>query len=125
MSTTTAVRLASQADPGPSASFRSKRPRIAPPGQSEFEHNSLGLRPLGNLLLEHRRNARHDGLGNLQLLPDELVSQIFAELEPRELVRTQATSRAFFAFCVGVEALWKIALLQVFFPLCILFTQTG
>jgi hypothetical protein len=109
MSTTTAVRLASSS--GLSEPSPSKRARLSPTVQSE--HNPLGLRPLGNLLLDLGRNARHDGLGNLRALPDEIVSQIFAELEPLELVKAQATSRAFFAWCVGVDALWKIAFLQV------------
>lgn len=64
--------------------------------------------PLGNLLFRPgSRNARHPGLGNLAVLSDELVSSIFSELAPVDLLRAQAVSKAFFAFA-RIEGHWKL-----------------
>lgn len=64
--------------------------------------------PLGNLLFKDvPRNARHPGLGRLAVLSDELLSTIFSELPPRDLVRIQAVSPAFYAF-TRTEGNWKL-----------------
>lgn len=68
-------------------------------------------RPLGNLLLSTARNARNPGLGNLAILPDEILAAIFSELDAVDALRCQGTSRAFFAFAT-IEAHFKLAYIK-------------
>ncbi|KEI36709.1 uncharacterized protein L969DRAFT_54545 [Mixia osmundae IAM 14324] len=77
--------------------------------QKRGEPVRRGVRPSGNALLASTGNsARTEGLGSLSLLSDELISQIFGELDPDSWRLTQACSRAFFAWS-SIEALWKVA----------------
>lgn len=70
--------------------------------------HAIPCQPLGNLLFQSgSRNARNPGLGRMAVLSDELVSSIFSELEPVDLFRAQAVSRAFFAF-TRIEGHWKL-----------------
>ncbi|GAA6007615.1 hypothetical protein JCM10207_006407 [Rhodosporidiobolus poonsookiae] len=70
--------------------------------------NPLQIKPLGNLLWQpENRWTRELGLGNLAVLPDELLlTSIFSLLEGEDLVRMAGTSRALFAWS-SVEGMWK------------------
>ncbi|WAQ89319.1 hypothetical protein PtA15_11A6 [Puccinia triticina] len=71
--------------------------------------NPRSLKPLGNLVLspQDAYSARATSLGKLSILSDELLLLIFSELTPPDLHHCQAVSRYFFAWCAGLDALWK------------------
>lgn len=45
----------------------------------------LGVQPLGQMLFQKTENSRHAGLGSLRCIPDEILLQIFDELDSRSL----------------------------------------
>ncbi|KAA1081678.1 hypothetical protein PGTUg99_027495 [Puccinia graminis f. sp. tritici] len=71
--------------------------------------NPRSIKPLGNLILSppDAYAARAKSLGKLSILPDELLLLIFSELSPPELHDCQAVSTYFFAWCAGLDGLWK------------------
>lgn len=87
--------------------------RVRPPKSQKRQCPSIPTmhtpcQPLGNLLFQSgSRNARNPGLGSLAVLTDELLSSIFSELDPIDLIRSQAVSRAFFVFA-RIEGHWKL-----------------
>lgn len=74
--------------------------------------NSHGVQPLGNLLLKSCSvNSRNVGLGNLQILSDELVLDILGFLEGTELGILATVSKSFYVFC-NHEPLWRNLVLE-------------
>lgn len=74
--------------------------------------NPLGIRPLGNLLLSSTPSCRGTGLGSLAALPDELLLLLFSEVPLEDLHRLQGVSRTFFAWCAGLDSLWKAGFIE-------------
>ncbi|POW14770.1 hypothetical protein PSTT_02697 [Puccinia striiformis] len=71
--------------------------------------NPRSIKPLGNLILSppNAYAARATSLGKLSVLSDEILLLIFSELSPSDLHHHQAVSRYFFAWCAGLDGLWK------------------
>ncbi|EPS74354.1 hypothetical protein M569_00396, partial [Genlisea aurea] len=69
--------------------------------------HSHGVQPLGNLYFSDSSfNSRHSGLGNLQILSDELVLDILGLLDGKHLGILSAVSKSFYVFCTH-EPLWR------------------
>lgn len=75
--------------------------------------NPRSIKPLGNLVLAHDSSnlGRFTSLGKLSTLPDELLLNIFSELSPSDLHRSQGVSKHFFAWCAALDGLWKPGLI--------------
>ncbi|KAI8453547.1 hypothetical protein BY996DRAFT_4583001 [Phakopsora pachyrhizi] len=71
--------------------------------------NPIGIQPLGNQLISGVKSSRSRsiGLGRLSILTDEIILMIFSELDVRDLYRSQAVSKTFFAWSTSLEGLWK------------------
>lgn len=54
----------------------------------------LGVRPLGQSYFSREKNCRDAGLGTLRMIPDEILLQIFEELDPRSLLSLARCSAA-------------------------------
>jgi len=78
--------------------------------ESSIPSHPLGIKPLGNKYFHDGRDAR-EFLGNLQVLPDELLAQLFEFLDPRSLRLLGYTCRFLFAFCLS-DDLWKTIFLE-------------
>ncbi|KAL6005105.1 Arginine-specific demethylase jmj22 [Asimina triloba] len=71
-----------------------------------------GVQPLGNLLFSSSPfNSRNYVLGNLSSLPDDLLVDILSLLDPAQLVRLSATSKALYVFA-SHEPLWRAIVLD-------------
>lgn len=74
--------------------------------------HSYGIQPLGNLLLSTAGcNVRDAGLGALQVLSDETISDILSNLDGRDLARLSLVSRAFYVFA-HQDSLWRNLVLE-------------
>ncbi|RAL51760.1 hypothetical protein DM860_010478 [Cuscuta australis] len=74
--------------------------------------HSHGVQPLGNLYFSSSsHNSRNSGLGNLQILTDELVLDILGLLEGTHLGVLSTASKAFYVFC-NHEPLWRNLVLE-------------
>ncbi|EFJ18505.1 hypothetical protein SELMODRAFT_419906 [Selaginella moellendorffii] len=71
-----------------------------------FASRHCAVQPLGNLLFTGRQNIRDPGLGSLQRLSDEIVSDILALLDAKDLARSGVSSKGFYVFS-HQEALWR------------------
>lgn len=70
----------------------------------------LGVKPLGNQYLSSTVNARR-ALGQLQTLPDEVLSQLLEYFDQQSLRKLGYTCRFLFAFCHSDE-FWKPLFLE-------------
>lgn len=70
----------------------------------------LGVKPLGNQYFASGPIARQS-LGNLGLLPDEMLLQFLEYLDPHSLSTLGTTCRFLYAFCHSDE-LWKPLFLE-------------
>lgn len=85
-----------------------RRTLSPPPASSLHKPHPLQIKPSGNALMnpERARAARFQGLGAFAVLPDELLLDVLANLNPPSLFTLQAVSSAFFAFTRS-DATWK------------------
>ncbi|XP_052174512.1 arginine-specific demethylase JMJ22 [Diospyros lotus] len=75
---------------------------------------SHGVQPLGNLYFSaSSHNSRNTGLGNLQILTDELVLEILGLLSGTHLGVLSTVSKSFYVFC-NHEPLWRNLVLENF-----------
>ncbi|XP_022743936.1 LOW QUALITY PROTEIN: F-box protein At5g06550-like [Durio zibethinus] len=75
--------------------------------KSSAPSNSHGVRPLGNLYFNLGSiNSRNTGLGNLQILSDELVLEILGLLEGTQLGVLATVSKSFYVV-TSHEPLWR------------------
>lgn len=82
--------------------------------KSSVASNSHGVQPLGNLYFSASSiNARDTGLGNLQLLSDELILEILGLLEGNHLGVLSTVSKSFYVFC-NHEPLWRNLVLETY-----------
>lgn len=82
--------------------------------KSSSASSSHGVKPLGNLYFSTSpHNARDTGLGNLQLLSDELVLEILGLLEGKHLGVLSTVSKSFYVFC-NHEPLWRNLVLETY-----------
>ncbi|KAL6997883.1 Arginine-specific demethylase jmj22 [Sarracenia purpurea var. burkii] len=73
-----------------------------------------GVQPLGNLYFNSSsRNSRDTGLGNLQILTDELVLEILGFLSGTDLGGLSTVSKSFYVFC-NHEPLWRNLVLETY-----------
>ncbi|KAG9445229.1 hypothetical protein H6P81_016569 [Aristolochia fimbriata] len=80
--------------------------------KTSVRSQSHGVQPLGNLLVSPTSyNSRNPGLGNLRVLPDELLVDLFGLLGPTELGRLSAVSKSLYVFC-NHEPLWRNLVLE-------------
>lgn len=78
------------------------------------QSNGHGVQPLGNLYFSTSSyNARDAGLGNLQLLSDELILEILGLLQGAHLGVLSAVSKSFYVFC-NHEPLWRNLVLETY-----------
>lgn len=70
----------------------------------------LGIKPLGNQYLSPTVNARR-ALGQLQALPDEVLSQLLEYFDQQSVRTLGYTCRFLFAFCHSDE-FWKPLFLE-------------
>lgn len=69
--------------------------------------NTYGVQPLGNLYFDPGSiNSRNTGLGNLQILTDELVLDILGFLDGTQLGVLATVSKSFYVF-TNHEPLWR------------------
>ncbi|XWS59330.1 hypothetical protein CRYUN_Cryun08bG0112600 [Craigia yunnanensis] len=75
--------------------------------KSSAPSHSHGVQPLGNLYLNLGSiNSRNTGLGNLQILSDELIFEILGLLEGTQLGVLATVSKSFYVF-TSHEPLWR------------------
>ncbi|OMO51919.1 hypothetical protein CCACVL1_29495 [Corchorus capsularis] len=75
--------------------------------KSSAPSHSHGVQPLGNLYFNPGSvNSRNTGLGNLQILSDELVLEILGLLEGTQLGFLATVSKSFYVF-TSHEPLWR------------------
>ncbi|XP_057805276.1 arginine-specific demethylase JMJ22 [Salvia miltiorrhiza] len=75
--------------------------------KNSAQSHSHGVQPLGNLYFSSSSiNSRNTGLGNLQILTDELVLEILAFLSGAQLGVLSTVSKSFYVFC-NQEPLWR------------------
>ncbi|XVE96224.1 hypothetical protein REPUB_Repub02eG0203300 [Reevesia pubescens] len=75
--------------------------------KSSAPSHSHGVQPLGNLYINPGSiNSRNTGLGNLQILSDELVLEILGLLEATQLGVLATVSKSFYVF-TSHEPLWR------------------
>lgn len=75
---------------------------------------SHGVQPLGNLYFSPSPyNSRNTGLGNLQILSDELLLDILGLFEATHLGVLSTVSKSFYVFC-NHEPLWRNLVLEVY-----------
>lgn len=75
--------------------------------KSSAPSNSHGVQPLGNLYFNPGYvNSRNTGLGNLQILSDELLLDILGLLEGTQLGALATVSKSFYVF-TSHEPLWR------------------
>lgn len=80
--------------------------------KSSSRSNSHGVQPLGNLYVNPGSvNSRNTGLGNLQILSDELVLDILALLGGTHLGILATVSKSFYVFA-NHEPLWRNLVLE-------------
>lgn len=65
----------------------------------------LGVKPLGNQYLSSTANARR-ALGRLQVLPDEVLSQLLEYFDQQSVRKLGYTCKFSFAFCHS-DDFWK------------------
>lgn len=70
----------------------------------------LGVKPLGNQYLSSTANARR-GLGKLQALPDEVLSQLLEYFDQQSVRKLGYTCKFLFAFCHS-DDFWKALFLE-------------
>ena len=90
-----------------------RRSRVQGP-PPEFVTHPLGVRPLGNLLVDRARgivDARRGGLGALARLSDELLLEVLEFLCPRDVFRFGGASRVAYAYAAH-EDLWRTLVLH-------------
>ncbi|KAG9160403.1 hypothetical protein Leryth_008817 [Lithospermum erythrorhizon] len=74
---------------------------------------SHGVQPLGNLYFSsNSHNSRNSGLGNMQILSDELVLEILGLLEGTLLGVLSSVSKSLYVFC-NHEPLWRNLVLEM------------
>lgn len=78
--------------------------------ESYIPSHPLEIKPLGNKYFHEGKDAR-EFLGHLQVLPDELLSQLLEFLDSRSLRLLGYTCRFLFAFCLS-DDLWKSIFLE-------------
>lgn len=78
--------------------------------ESPIPSHPLGIKPLGNQYLSSAVNAR-GSIGRLQVLPDEVLAQLFEHFGQQSLRRLGYTCRFLFAFC-HADDLWKTLFLE-------------
>ncbi|CEM32257.1 unnamed protein product [Vitrella brassicaformis CCMP3155] len=78
---------------------------VEPPSKRPRSSHPIGIRPLGNLLIDGGRNCRDAGLGMLKPLSDFAVCTVFEHLTCVELGRVARVSRSFYVFA-NHEELW-------------------
>ncbi|XP_012074254.1 F-box protein At5g06550 [Jatropha curcas] len=75
--------------------------------KSSAPSHTCGVQPLGNLYMNTGSiNSRNTGLGNLQILTDELVLDILGLLDGNHLGILAAVSKSFYVFA-NHEPLWR------------------
>lgn len=80
--------------------------------KSSSQSHSHGVQPLGNLYFSSSStNSRNTGLGNLQILTDELVLEILALFSGPQLGVLSTVSKSFYVFC-NQEPLWRALVLD-------------
>ncbi|CAH9135067.1 unnamed protein product [Cuscuta epithymum] len=80
--------------------------------RSSTPSHSHGVQPLGNLYYSaSSHNSRNTGLGNLQILTDELMLDILGLLQGTELGVLCTVSKSFYVFC-NHEPLWRNLVLE-------------
>jgi hypothetical protein len=95
---------------GPRQPSKAKLKTAHQQDESLIPLHPLGIRPLGNRLLQGQMAAR-DHIGSWQALPDELFELVLEGLDSRSLRSLGATCRFLFAFCYEDER-WKALFLQ-------------
>lgn len=78
--------------------------------ESRIPSHPLGVKPLGNQYLSSAANAR-GSIGRFQVLPDEVLAQLFEYFGQPSLRRLGYTCRFLFAFC-HADDLWKALFLE-------------
>lgn len=78
--------------------------------ESPIPSHPLGVKPLGNQYLSSAVNAR-GSIGRLQVLPDEVLAQLFEYFGQQSLRKLGYTCRFLFAFC-HADDLWKTLFLE-------------
>jgi hypothetical protein len=78
--------------------------------ESRIPSHPLGVKPLGNQYLSSAVNAR-GSIGSFQVLPDEVLAQLFEYFGHRSLRKLGYTCRFLFAFC-HADDLWKPLFLE-------------
>lgn len=78
--------------------------------ESPIPSHPLGIKPLGNQYLSSAANAR-GSIGSLQILPDEVLAQLFEYFGQHSLRKLGYTCRFLFAFCQA-DDLWKALFLE-------------
>ena len=72
----------------------------------------LGILPRGNIFMLGGVDTRSIGLGDLAVLSDELLLDIFAALPAKALAAAGSASRALYCFCAH-DDLWRTLALEV------------
>lgn len=81
-------------------------------GGFRLKTSACGVQPLGNLYFSScAHNSRNTGLGNLQILTDELVLDILGLLDATHLANLSAVSKSLYIFCTH-EPLWRNLVLE-------------
>lgn len=78
--------------------------------ESRIPSHPLGVKPLGNQYLSSAASAR-DSLGSFQILPDEVLAQLFEYFGQDSLRQSGYTCKFLFAFC-HADDLWKALFLE-------------
>ncbi|XP_042012709.1 F-box protein At5g06550-like isoform X2 [Salvia splendens] len=82
--------------------------------KNSAQSHSHGVQPLGNLYFSSSpTNSRNTGLGNLQILTDELLLEILAFLSGTQLGVLSTVSKSFYVFC-NQEPLWRNLVLDTY-----------
>lgn len=78
--------------------------------ESRIPSHPLQVKPLGNQYLSSAVNAR-GSIGSFQVLPDEMLTQLFEYFGQQCLRKLGYTCRFLFAFC-HADDLWKALFLE-------------
>ena len=77
-------------------------------------HHPIGIQPEGNILFAaEAKNIRNDGLGNLSVLSDALMLELFSWFSVKDVATLARVSKAMYAFCADDVGLWKAFVLEV------------
>lgn len=78
--------------------------------ESSVPTHPLGIKPLGNKYF-HTGNDARVSLGDLQVLPDEMLAQLFEYLDKRTLRLLGYACKFLYAHC-SYDDLWKTIFLE-------------